>query len=87
VVAAARRHAGGLAPRAAGRRRARRRRWSELLRLVFAVDVEVCPRCGGAACIVGFVTEPPVPRRILAHLERRRIDPRAGPWAEAPAPG
>jgi hypothetical protein len=67
--------------------RARRRRWSELLRLVFAVDVEVCPRCGGAACIVGFVTEPPVLRRILAHLERRRIDPRAGPWAEAPAPG
>jgi hypothetical protein len=27
--------------------RARRRRWAELLRLVFKVEVERCPRCGG----------------------------------------
>jgi hypothetical protein len=68
--------------------RARRRRWAELLRLVYAVDVEVCARCGGAARIVGFVTEPAVARRILAHLERRRIEARAGPWAgAAAAPG
>ena len=68
--------------------RARRRRWAELLRLVFAVDVEVCGRCGGAARIIGFVTEPAVVRRILAHLERRGIEARAGPWAgAAAAPG
>jgi hypothetical protein len=68
--------------------RARRRRWAELLRLVYAVDVEVCGRCGGAARIVGFVTEPRVVRRILAHLERRGIKARAGPWAGvAAAPG
>jgi hypothetical protein len=60
---------------------ARRRRWAELLRLVFKVDVEVCPRCGGEARIIGFVTEPRVVRRILAHLERRGVDARAGPWA------
>ena len=65
--------------------RARRRRWAELLRLVFQVDIEVCARCGGEARIVGFVTEPKVVRRILAHLERRGVDARAGPWAEAAA--
>ena len=68
--------------------RARRRRWAELLRRVFQVEVETCPRCGGAMRIVAFVTEPTVVRRILAHLARRRIEARAGPWAgAAAAPG
>ena len=68
--------------------RARRRRWAELLRLVFQVDVEVCPRCGGEARILAFVTEPAIVRRILAHLEQREVDPRAGAWAgAAAAPG
>ena len=67
---------------------ARRRRWAELLRLVFRVDVEVCPRCGGEARILGFVTEQAVVRRILAHRESRAVDARAGPWAgAAAAPG
>ena len=59
--------------------RARRRRWAERLRLVFRVEVEVCPRCGGEARIVGFVTESAAVRRILAHLERRGVEARAGP--------
>ena len=68
--------------------RARRRRWAELLRLVFKVEVEVCPRCGGEARIVGFVTEPAVVRRILEHLARRGVEARAGPWTgAAAAPG
>jgi hypothetical protein len=55
---------------------------------VFRVDVEVCARCGDEARIIGFVTEPQVIRRILAHLERRGVDARAGPWAGvAAAPG
>src|SRR5439155_6866649 len=60
--------------------RVRRRRWAELLRLVFRVDVEVCARFGGEARIIGFVTEPQVVSRILAHLEQRGVDARAGPW-------
>ena len=47
--------------------RARRRRWAELLRLVFA--------------IIAFVTEHAVLTRILAHLARGGVDARAGPWA------
>jgi hypothetical protein len=66
--------------------RARRRRWAELLRLVFRVEVEVCARCGGEAGVVAFITEPSVVRRILAHLEGRGVDARAGPWAAAAAP-
>ena len=65
--------------------RARRRRWAELLRLVYAVDVEVCVGCGGAARIVGLVTAPRVIRRILDHLKRRGIEARAGPWEGAAA--
>ena len=67
--------------------KARRRRWAELLRLVFRVEVEVCPRCGSAARIVAFITEPAVVRRILAHLERRGVEARAGPWAGVAVPG
>ena len=63
--------------------KARRRRWAELLRLVFRVEVEVCPRCGGESRIIAFVTEPHVVRRILAHLERGGVEARPGPWAEA----
>jgi hypothetical protein len=68
--------------------RARRRRWAELLRRVFQVEVEVCPRCGGAARLLAFVTEPHVVRRILTHLERRGVEARAGPgggWKGEPA--
>jgi hypothetical protein len=68
--------------------RARRRRWTELLRRVFKVDVETCPRCGEAMKIVAFVTAQSTIRAMLAHLDRRRVDARAGPWAEvAAAPG
>ena len=67
---------------------ARRRRWAELLRLVFKVEIEVCPRCGGAMKVLGFITEQPVVRRILAHLECCEVDARAGPWTgAAAAPG
>lgn len=61
--------------------RARRRRWAEMLRRVFAVEVEVCPSCGGEMRILAFVTEPSVVTCILAHLARRGVDARAGPWA------
>ncbi|MGH7730058.1 MAG: IS91 family transposase, partial [Candidatus Eiseniibacteriota bacterium] len=67
--------------------RARRRRWAELLRLVFKDDVEGCPGCGGEARIVGVVTEPAAVRRILVHLERRGVDARAGPRAAVVVPG
>ena len=65
--------------------RARRRRWAELLRRVFDVEVSICPLCAGAMRIVAFVTVPRAVRKILAHFDRRDIDARAGPWADAAA--
>ncbi len=65
--------------------RARRRRWAELLRRVFDIEVHVCPACAGAMRIIAFVTAPRAVRRILAHLDARGIDARAGPWADAAA--
>ncbi len=53
--------------------RARKRRWAELLRRLYAVDIEVCPRCGGEVRIIGFVTEPSVITRILSHLASRLL--------------
>jgi hypothetical protein len=55
--------AGSDRPRSSGRLS-----WPTLLRRVFAVDVLVCPRCGGPRRIVGAVTEPHAVRRLLAAL-------------------
>ena len=45
-----------------------RMRWSSLLRRVFDIDVLRCEKCGGRRVIVSFITDPPVVRRILAHV-------------------
>jgi hypothetical protein len=52
---------------------------------VFEVEISICPACAGAMRIVAFVTAPKAVRKILAHLDARDIDARAGPWAEAAA--
>jgi hypothetical protein len=39
-----------------------------LLRRVFAIQVLVCDRCGGARRILGAVTEPHAVRRVLVAL-------------------
>lgn len=65
----------------------RRRRWAELLRLVFEVDVLRCDKCAGKMKIISFITttQPEVIRRILEHLGVSTVTPRAhGPpeWVE-----
>jgi hypothetical protein len=52
----------------AGSQSARRLNWALLLRRVFAIQVLVCERCGGARRILGAVTEPHAVRRLLAAL-------------------
>ena len=42
--------------------------WARLLKRVFDIDLEPCPRCGGALKIIAAIVEPPVIVRILAHL-------------------
>ena len=64
--------------------RARRRRWAELLRRIWDVDVERCPRCGERMAILAFTLDPADIRATLDALADRRIDPRAGPLAGGP---
>ncbi|HZU40573.1 MAG TPA: transposase [Solirubrobacteraceae bacterium] len=59
----------------------RRWRWAALLQRVFAVDVLVCPRCGGRMRVLATIDDPDVVRRILAHLGLAGGDgPPLGPW-------
>jgi hypothetical protein len=35
---------------------------------VFAIDIEVCRRCGGQLRVIASIEDPPVIERILEHL-------------------
>ncbi len=64
----------------------RRRRWAELIRLVFEADPLRCDTCGGVMKVVSFIStaQSGVIRRILEHLGVSTVVPRAhGPpgWA------
>ena len=61
--------------------RARRRRWVELLRRIWDVDVSTCPRCGGPMTLLAFTMDSAVIATTLKTLRARDDDPRAGPWA------
>ena len=45
-----------------------RMNWARLLKRVFGIDIEHCPRCGGALKIIAAIEEPAVIVRILTHL-------------------
>jgi hypothetical protein len=67
--------------------RARRRRWAELLRKVWDVDVSICPTCGGPMAILTFTMDRAVIDATLRRLRGKGHDLRAGPWAtRAPPP-
>jgi len=42
--------------------------WAKLLRRVFQIDVETCPRCAGRMKIVAALTDPAEVRRYLSHV-------------------
>ncbi|MCP5044604.1 MAG: hypothetical protein GY944_26555 [bacterium] len=60
-------------------------RWARLIARVFEVDPLICPRCGHEMQVVGFVTQPAVIDKILAHREAKQLtspfEPRAPPAA------
>jgi hypothetical protein len=57
----------------------RRRRWAELIRLVFEVDPLRCEKCGGEMKIISFIStaQDQVIRRILEHLGVDTVVPRS----------
>lgn len=42
--------------------------WMQRLRRVFDIDLSVCPRCGGAVCVLAVTSEPAAIAAILAHV-------------------
>ena len=59
------------------------RRWADLMRRAFDVDVLACPRCGGRLRLVALLETSPVTARILRHLGLPSEVPAARP-ARAP---
>ena len=57
--------------------------WASLSRMVFAVDVLVCPRCSGPMRLIAVLTDPDLVERVLAHLGLPTDIPTAAP-ARAP---
>jgi len=53
--------------------------WAALLKRVLDVDALVCPGCGAAMVVLAFLTDPPVVRRILEHLDLPAVAPRLSP--------
>jgi hypothetical protein len=56
--------------------------WAQRLKRVFAIDIEVCRRCGGRVRVIASIEDPEVIERILDHLggaKRRRRQSRAPP--------
>jgi len=61
-----------------------RRQWQRLLQRVFNVTLR-CPTCETEMKIIAVITEEEPIHKILAHLKTKKIDPRAGPFAEQAA--
>jgi hypothetical protein len=47
---------------------AAKRAWARLIKQVYEADPLVCPRCGGAMRILGFIEHPEVIEKILTPL-------------------
>ena len=49
--------------------------WMERLRRVFAIDLSICPNCGGRLRVIADVTRPDIIERILEHVARQQAPP------------
>lgn len=49
--------------------------WAQRLKRVFAIDIDVCARCGGKLTVIASIEQPEVIARILAHREKTAPDP------------
>ena len=63
------------------------RRWADLMRRAFEVNVLACPRCGGRLRLLALEEAGVVTARILRHLGCRQRSPAARPARAPPLPG
>jgi hypothetical protein len=58
--------------------------WAQRLKRVFAIDIEVCRRCGGWLRVIASIEDPAVIERILEHLGRDAAPPDPAHPSRAP---
>jgi hypothetical protein len=44
--------------------------WMQRLKRVFAIDIEICPDCGGTLRVIACIEEPALIARILEHVQQ-----------------
>ena len=59
-------------------RRRLRWQWAQLIRRIYESDPLLCT-CGAQMRVVSFITEPPVVRKIIEHLQRTGSHPARAP--------
>jgi hypothetical protein len=42
--------------------------WTQRLKLVFNIDITLCPLCGGTMRVIADITDPDVIQKILDHI-------------------
>jgi hypothetical protein len=72
---------------ASGTDRRRALTWAQRLKRVFAIDIEVCRRCGGRLRVIASIDDPAVIERILGHLGRDADSAPLAPPSRAPPDG
>jgi hypothetical protein len=55
--------------------------WMQRLRRVFAIDLSLCPHCGGSLRVIADVTRPDVIDSILEHVARQQAPRNQAPSA------
>ena len=63
----------------------RDRKWADLMRRVFDLDVLACPRCGGRMSVIATIEAADVLRKILGHLGLPTDPPAPLPARSPPA--
>jgi len=60
--------------------------WARRLKRVFDIDIENCSKCGAEVKIIASIEDPAVIRKILAHLDGKRVSPPPSLLPECRAP-
>jgi len=60
--------------------------WAQRLKRVFAIDIEICRRCGGKLRVIASIEDPALIERILAHRKQRPQTEQPGSPFAARAP-
>ena len=53
--------------------------WAKILKRVFDIDIQTCPKCGGQIKIISSILNPQVIKKILIHLEENAKIPGLAP--------